>query len=126
MNLPQRLRSLTGRGGILVWMLLAAYVLAPWAEALPLVTRTVVVPYCSAGSDSPDHPGPQRQIRLSFTAVQSSPGVPGFAAPPGRSAVALAPDGPLRIVALAPVAPAWPASSRRPLPRAPPGPTLPG
>ncbi|WP_018912873.1 hypothetical protein [Thiomonas sp. FB-6] len=120
MNLPRCLRSLTARGGILVWMLLAAYACAPWAAALQPDARTVVVPYCSAHAGAPDGHGPLRRIRLSFSATPSVSGGLGWGLPPSKTALPLPSPGRLRVADAAPGAPAWSSGTRRPLPRAPP------
>ena len=119
-NLPERLRSLARRGGILLGMLLAGSVCAPWAAAIQPATLTVVVPYCSAPGGAPGGHAPQRRMRLSFTGTPCSAGASGVAPPPRQAAVAAPAARRVRIARLAPFAPERSARARRPQPRAPP------
>jgi hypothetical protein len=81
MQTLDRLRSGTRRGGILLWMLLAACVCAPLASAMQPSARTVVVPFCAARGIAPGHPAPvPRSIALHFAGAHA--GVSGGLALP--------------------------------------------
>ena len=119
----ERLRSLTRRGGILLWMLLAAYAWAPLASALPAATLTVVVPFCSALARGPAHQAPApRSIALHFTVAAQAAGPFAFALPASCSTGAFAPPRELRAAGADHAAPRACVLWRRPAPRGPPAP----
>lgn len=116
-----RLRSLTRRGGILLWMLLTACACAPFASALPAAGRTVVVPYCAAKHAAAGHRAPApRSIALHFTAP--APGAGPFAGGWPGGALPASFEGPreARVLPAAEAAPCARLLWRRPAPRGPP------
>ncbi len=85
MNLLARLRS--SSRGILVWMLLAAYVctpLAAWAQPRP---RDIVVPFCTVQSPASSGTKAPRRIVLRFAGhAQVAASVVQFALPAAHTA----------------------------------------
>ena len=121
-----RLRSLTRRGGILLWMLLTACACAPFASALPAAGRTVLVPYCAAKEAAAGHRAPApRSIALHFSAPAPGAGPLAWALPAGALAGCLGRPRELRVARTAFVAPGAPQPWRRPAPRGPPAPDPP-
>lgn len=119
MTLLARLRS--SSRGILVWMLLAAYVgtpLAAWAQPRP---RDVVVPFCTAQSPANSGTKAPRRIVLRFSGhAQVAAGVVQLGLPAARSASFGGARG-ADFVAIAGRAPRFaPPLAWRPPPRAPP------
>ncbi|MBU6513429.1 MAG: hypothetical protein KGJ03_09610 [Betaproteobacteria bacterium] len=121
MNLFERLRSLTRRGGILPWMLLLAYAWAPLAAALPTASRTVVVPFCTAQEGSAGHQAPApRNIALRFTAAAQAAGPLAWALPAGALPGLSERPREARVAHRAEAAPGARLLWRRPAPRGPP------
>lgn len=125
MQTLDRLRSGTRRGGILLWMLLAAYVCAPLASAMQPGARTVMVPFCAARGVVAGHPAPvPRSIALRFAGAHA--GASGGLALPAPMQSSL-PARPPETGVLAPPrsAPKAVPLSRLPPSRAPPASTTP-
>ncbi len=86
MNLLARLRS--SSRGILVWMLLAAYVCAPLAAWAQPRSQAITVPFCTGQGPTKSGTGWPRHIVLRFTShPQVAASVVAFALPatPGRA-----------------------------------------
>jgi hypothetical protein len=80
MNLPARLRS--SSRGILVWMLLAAYVCAPLAAWAQPRSQSITVPFCTAQGPTKSGTGWPRRIVLRFTShPQVAASIVAFALP---------------------------------------------
>lgn len=125
MNPLQYLRAPNRRGSILVWMLLLAYACAPLARALPGPELTVLVPFCAGEREAGrGHPAP-RHVALRFTVgVPAAGTLPGAALPVSHAAPhTIAAAGCTADRARSAPLQALPIS-RRPPPRAPPGPPL--
>ncbi len=125
MQTLDRLRAGTRRGGILLWMLLAAYVCAPLASAMQPSARTVMVPFCAARGVLAGHQAPvPRSITLRFAGAHAgASGGVALPAPTQSSLRARVPE--TRVVARFRTAPKAVSLTRLPPSRAPPAPATP-
>jgi hypothetical protein len=125
MQTLDRLRSGTRRAGILLWMLLAAYVCAPLASAMQPTAHTVVVPFCAAQGVVAGHQAPvPRSIALHFADPHAgASGCPALPAPRQSSLRPRVPE--TRVVPEPRTAPKAVSVTRLPPSRAPPAPATP-